>query len=120
MHELSLCHHVLTTVDRARRGRAVQTVHLQIGQRRQVISEDLKFYWELVTEPSQLAGSELAIDHVPVEVMCHVCSAGTLAGDALLPVCGECGSGHVLVVAGEEFWVTMLELRDRTELIEQA
>lgn len=112
MHELSLCHSIVAIVERARAGRAVETVHLQVGQRRQVVPGTLEYYWRLITEQSQLAGSELAIEHVPVEVLCHACDARTLSDGRLAPICGGCGSGQVLVVAGEEFLVTMLDVRD--------
>jgi hydrogenase nickel incorporation protein HypA/HybF len=117
MHELSLCQSIVAIVDRARGKRTVETVHLQVGQRRQVVPGTLEYYWRLITEETQLAGSELAIEHVPVEVMCHRCDATTLARDRLTPVCGDCGSSQVLVVAGEEFLVTMLDVRDAGELI---
>jgi hydrogenase nickel incorporation protein HypA/HybF len=117
VHELSLCHSIVEIVNRARRGQSVELVHLQVGQRRQVVPGTLEYYWGLITEPGPLAGSELAIEHVPVEVMCHDCGATTLATDRLTPACGECGGCQVLVVTGDEFIVTMLDVRDESELL---
>jgi Zn finger protein HypA/HybF involved in hydrogenase expression len=49
-------------------------------------------------------------------VLCHACSATTPASDRLMLVCGECGSGQVMVISGEEFMVTMLDVGDESEL----
>jgi hydrogenase nickel incorporation protein HypA/HybF len=117
VHELSLCQSIISIVERACEGRTVETVHLQVGLRRQVIPGTLEYYWRLITEDGPLAGSELAIEHVPVRVRCHACDAATPAPDRLMLVCGVCDSGQVMVIAGEEFMVTMIDVRDESELI---
>jgi hydrogenase nickel incorporation protein HypA/HybF len=117
MHELSLCHSIFSIVDRAREGRTVETVHIQVGKRRQVMPETLEYYWRLLTEQSPLAGSELTIEYVPVQVLCHACGRTTATSDRLMLECGECGSSQVMVVAGDEFMVTMMDVRDESELI---
>lgn len=110
MHELSLCHSIYQVVDRARAGREVRTVYLQVGQLRQVVPETLAYCWGLVTADGPLAGAELAIDHVPVVVRCASCGEETPVEHALVLVCGGCGSGDTKPVRGEEFMVTSLDL----------
>lgn len=110
MHELSLCQSIQEVVERARDGRPVATVHLEIGQLRQVVPETLAYCWEIVTADGPLAGSALAIDHVPVVLECHDCHASTTVRQELSLTCGECGSGSVTMVSGEEFLLTFLDL----------
>lgn len=110
MHELSLCRSIHGIVDRARGDRGVSTVHLQVGQLRQVVPDTLAYCWGLVTQFGPLADSELDIDHIPVVLACHHCGQETAVADVLVLVCGSCGSGEVRVLSGEEFLVTSIDL----------
>ncbi|WP_395695015.1 hydrogenase maturation nickel metallochaperone HypA [Nocardioides sp.] len=110
MHELSLCRSIHGIVDRARQDRPVVTVHLRIGQLRQVVPETLEHCWGVVTDGGPLAGSVLDIDHVPVRLACHACGADTTVAHVLVLTCSACGSGDIEVVTGEEFLVTSIDL----------
>lgn len=111
MHELSLCHSIFTIADRARDGRAVEVIHLQVGQLRQVVPGTLEYCWGLVTEDTGLQGSRLDIEHVPVRLRCGDCSASTTATHSLVLTCSGCGSGRVRVTRGEEFMLTSMDVR---------
>lgn len=110
MHELSLCRSIHGIVDRARDGREVQSVHLQVGQLRQVVPQTLEYCWGLVTEGGPLTGSVLDIDHVPVVLDCTDCGARTTVEQVLVLTCGTCGSGGITLHSGEEFMVTSMDL----------
>lgn len=110
MHELSLCRSVFDIADRARNGRRVTAVHLQVGQLRQVVPDTLVYCWGLVTDDSPLAGSKLEIDHVPVVLDCADCSSRTTVANSLVLVCAQCGGGSITLISGEEFMVTSLDV----------
>ena len=110
MHELSLCRSIYGIVDRARSGRPVSAVHLQVGQLRQVVPETLEYCWALVIEDSPLAGVVLDIDHIPVVLDCTACSAVTTVGHTLVLTCASCGVGAMKIRSGEEFMVTSMDL----------
>jgi hydrogenase nickel incorporation protein HypA/HybF len=112
MHELSLCQSIYTIVERASEGRRVISVDLEIGQLRQVIPETLVHCWRLVTEETTLAGSRLAIDHVPVSLRCRRCSGDTTLDDEVSIACGRCGSVDTTVIGGEQLLVTAIEVDD--------
>ncbi len=109
MHELSLCQSIYRIADRARAGQPVTEVRLQVGMLRQVVPHTLEYCWGLVTEQTPLAGSRLAIDHVPIRLRCRACGRATDA-DRLVLACAHCGGGDVEVVAGEEFLLTSMDL----------
>ena len=111
MHELSLCHSIFTIADRARDGRAVDVIHLQVGQLRQVVPRTLEHCWELVTEDTGLQGSRLAIEHVAVALRCGDCDTTTTAAHSLVLTCSGCGGGRVRVTRGEEFMLTSMDVR---------
>lgn len=110
MHELSLCQSIVTIVDGAREGRPVRTVRLRIGELRQVVPETLDHCWAVVTEGSPLAGAGLEIERVSVRLRCRACGAETKVADAIVLLCARCASGDVLVLAGEEFLVTSIDV----------
>lgn len=112
MHELSLCNSIHDIVDRAAAGRRVSTIHLQVGQLRQVVPETLRYCWSLVSEQTALTGSELRIEHVPVTLTCTDCGRITVIERTLVLLCANCSSGRVCVTTGEEFLLTSLELSE--------
>lgn len=114
MHELSLCRAIKGVVDKARQDHSVTTIHMQVGQLRQIVPETLSYCWGLVSESTGLAGSRLDIDHVPVSLACRSCSAESTVKEVLVLTCASCGSGDVQVLTGEEFMVTSIDLGETT------
>jgi hydrogenase nickel incorporation protein HypA/HybF len=110
VHELALCRSIVDVVDRARDGRRVRTVNLQVGMLRQVVPDTLVHCWGLVCAEGPLEGSRLVVDYVPVLLECRDCGARTTLGEALLLQCEECGSGAVELRGGEELVVTSVDL----------
>ena len=112
MHELSLCGSIYQIVDRAAAGRAVSVIHLQIGQLRQVVPETLEYCWTMVSDQTDLEGSELDVDSIPVTLLCSDCTSVTTLADEPRFLCDRCGGNHVSVATGEEFMLTSLELAE--------
>jgi hydrogenase nickel incorporation protein HypA/HybF len=107
MHELSICASVAKVVDEHAAGQPVAQVVLDIGQLRQVIPDTLRYSWEIVVADTDLAGSELVINHIPAVIACRACGTETTL---TVPVfrCG-CGSTDVDVTSGQELLVRSLE-----------
>jgi hydrogenase nickel incorporation protein HypA/HybF len=112
MHELSMCEAIYEIVDRTAAGRPVTVVHLRVGQLRQVVPETLTYCWTVVSDQTELAGSQLEVDSVPVTLRCLDCDSTTTLADELLLLCTQCDGAHVRVTAGEEFMLTSLELAE--------
>lgn len=110
MHELSLCGAIADIATRRAGDRAVQVIHLQIGQLRQVVPDTLAFCWEMVTAETALSGSVLDVDRVDARLRCQACEAQFGLTEPLTFACSACGGVDVEVVAGEEFTVTALDL----------
>jgi hydrogenase nickel incorporation protein HypA/HybF len=110
VHELSLCHSIFAIADRARDGRSVDVIRLQVGQLRQVVPRTLEYCWGLVVADTALQGSRLDIEHVAVQLRCGDCDATTTAAHELVLTCSRCGSGRVGVTHGEEFMVISMDV----------
>jgi hydrogenase nickel incorporation protein HypA/HybF len=102
MHELAVCEAIAETVRDRAKGRVPESVRVRIGYLRQVVPDSLVFSWEMVTEGTDLAGSELVVDYIPAVVTCRACGArSTLEAPVL--VCAKCESTDVELVSGNEF-----------------
>lgn len=110
MHELSLCRSIQTVVEKAAEGRAVESVHLQVGKLRQVVPDTLVYCWGIVTDGTTLGGSTLHVESIPITVTCRECHHDTGVAHELVLVCGACGSPMVDVTTGEEFLVTSIDV----------
>lgn len=111
MHELSICRSIADIVGRHAEGRSVRTVHLQVGQLRQIVPDTLVYCWSLINEETPLASTELAVEHIPAAIRCRTCDHDQVITEAIL-VCGACGGHEVTIVSGEEFLITSLDLAE--------
>ncbi|MBS4727594.1 hydrogenase maturation nickel metallochaperone HypA [Mycobacterium sp. SM1] len=109
MHELSICNSMLAIVRHHAVGRQVRTVHVRIGQLRQIVPDTLAYCWSLVTEGSELAGTELRIERVSAKIRCGDCGREQVLSAPLLH-CATSTEHAVELLAGDEFLITSLEL----------
>lgn len=111
MHELSICRAIADIVNRHSAGRPVRTVHIRIGQLRQIVPETLAYCWPLVNDETPLSGSALDVEHVPARIRCRNCDR-TQELNAPILVCDHCSGQDVEIIAGEEFLITSLDLME--------
>ena len=112
MHELALCRSITGIVERARDGRAVSLVSLDVGELRQVVPETLTHCWDVAIRGTALAGSRLQVTLIPAVIECQKCGNSTQLEDVPMMVCPNCGSIDTVVVSGEEFLVRSIDVKE--------
>lgn len=112
MHELSICRSIADIVTRHAGESTVSTIHVQIGQLRQIVPDTLTYCWSLVSAGTSLDGATLTVDSVPGRLSCQACGAVNDIGRHPVFVCQACQSTDVRVVAGDEFLITSLDLAE--------
>ncbi len=112
MHELAICGSIAEIVTRRADGRPVDTIHVRVGQLRQVVPDTLVYCWSLVSADTALDGSHIDIEQVPARIKCRGCGSSHEIGDYPVLLCAKCDSADVEILAGEEFLVTALELAE--------
>jgi hydrogenase nickel incorporation protein HypA/HybF len=112
VHELSLCGAIADIAKRRAGERGVAVIHVRIGQLRQIVPDTLVFCWSMVSCDTELDGSVLEIERVAAELRCRACATDFGFGNGITVVCPACGGLDAEVVAGEEFFVTALELAE--------
>jgi hydrogenase nickel incorporation protein HypA/HybF len=111
MHELSLCRAIADTVRDHSAGRSIERVTVRIGHLRQVVPSTLEFCWGIVTEASDLDGTELVIEHVPAVLACRSCGNGTQL-DRPIMRCSACHGIDVELQSGDEFLVSSIDVME--------
>ncbi len=111
VHELSICRSIVDIVTRHAADRAIRTVHLQVGELRQIVPDTLVYCWGLMNADTPLASSELRVQSIPGAIRCRPCDRTQILSDAVL-ICETCGGQDVEIVAGEEFLITTLDLAE--------
>jgi hydrogenase nickel incorporation protein HypA/HybF len=111
VHELSLCEAIRDKAFKHADGRSVKQINVRIGHLRQVVPDALLFGWEVITDATELKGTELVIEQIAAVVECTECGRETTLDMPIL-VCGTCGSFEVKLLSGEEFLVVSMELED--------
>lgn len=111
MHELSIGSAVVGTAVRHAAGRPVRTVHLRVGQLRQVVPDSLTFFFELVSRETVCDGARLDVEHVPAVLGCGPCDR-TWTIDVPAFRCPACGGADVRVLAGNELEVESIEVEE--------
>ena len=110
MHELSLCGSIADIVRRRAADRPVATIHLQIGQLRQVVPDTLAYCWSMISADTELDGTQLDIERIPARIRCHDCDHVTMIGDFPILLCEACAGSSCVVESGEEFMITAMDL----------
>src|ERR1700679_1110677 len=103
MHERSIAMGTLEMAEEEseqRGGARVNAVHLKLGALAGVVKDALLSSYELACEGTDLQGSRLVIEEVPIVAYCPQCLASRTLASAQWFACPECGSPVSDVIHG--------------------
>jgi hydrogenase nickel incorporation protein HypA/HybF len=115
MHELSIAMSIVEMAqeEAQRHGNAkVEAVHLKLGRLSGVVKEALLSSYVMACHETSLAGSQLVIEEIPVEVFCPKCELPRLITSIQWFCCPQCGTATPTVLRGKELEVTALEIME--------
>ncbi len=113
MHELSIANGMIDQIieeSETRGGLHVEVVHLKLGIFSGVDKDALLFSYELACEGTQLQGSRLVIETIPLVIYCPVCQQDRIPPSVYQLYCPECQTPDQTIVTGREIEVTFLEV----------
>jgi hydrogenase nickel incorporation protein HypA/HybF len=108
MHELAIAESVVDTVTERLPDAKVTRVHLEIGPLSGVVSDSIRFCFDLATEGTGLAGAELVITEPPARCLCRTCGA-QFQPDSPIVLC-PCGSPDAAVLSGEQLKIVSVSV----------
>ena len=115
MHELSIAHNLVEIAICAIQevqAEQVRTVHLRLGVLSGVAQDALQFGYDIATAGTQLAGSRLKIEELPVVIYCAKCQAEYTLPDIQWFACPVCATPTSTIVQGREIEIESLEIID--------
>jgi hydrogenase nickel incorporation protein HypA/HybF len=113
MHELSIALSMIEGVleeSEKRGGVKVEAVHLRLGVFSGVDQQALNFSYGLACQGTQLEGSQLVIEEVPLLIYCPLCATDRAAQSEQQLCCSICSTPAERIVHGQELEVTGLEI----------
>ncbi len=108
MHELSITQSIVDACAERAEGARVNRVRVEIGRLTCVQPDALRFCYDVCTEGTSLAGSELEIIEIRGRARCRACGEELELDDLLTP-CG-CGSHDLELIAGEDLRIKEMEV----------
>jgi len=110
MHEMSIAVELLQCVlaETARHGAVrVTQVQLTVGPMRGVVGEAMQLAWQIASENTPAAGSELEIIEPDIQARCRLCDT-EFQGAVDDFLCPNCGKAEVDILAGDEILLSRL------------
>ena len=89
----------------------VEKVNLKVGKMAAIVSDSLRFCFEIAAKDSLLSGAALHIEEVPVRARCKDCHHEWTI-DELVFQCPQCGSGQLDIISGRELNIESIEIAD--------
>jgi hydrogenase nickel incorporation protein HypA/HybF len=118
MHELAIAQSLVDIVDQElKRHGAVRLkrVKIKYGVMSAVVPEALQLSFEALTRDTEMAGTVLEAEEVPLVVRCRNCQLefSPETGDLMVMPCPRCGTefGHE-IVTGRELYLEQIEIEE--------
>jgi hydrogenase nickel incorporation protein HypA/HybF len=119
MHELSIAMSIVEGATEEARTRGLEhvtAVHLRLGALSGVVKDALLFCYEAACQDTELAGSKLCIQELPVTLFCAACQCERRAVGPQDMRCVACGELSAEIVHGRELEVVALEVWSSEEV----
>lgn len=111
MHEMSITQGIIELCLQHAGGRRINSLEVEIGELSNVVPEAVEFCFEACSRETLLEGARLSITRIPGRGQCQECGSETPLTE-LFGMCRHCGSGCVVIIAGEEMRVREIEVED--------
>ena len=89
----------------------VERIHLKVGKLSAVVTDSLRFCFEVVTRETPLEGAELAVQEIPVTARCNDCRHEWTIETPVFS-CSRCNSGAVELLSGRELDIESIEIAE--------
>jgi hydrogenase nickel incorporation protein HypA/HybF len=113
MHELPVTQGILAVVLEVAQqtgAQRIMAIDLVIGEFSSIVDDCVQFYFDILSRETLAEGAILRFQREPAITTCSNCGQQTSAKGPLLPVCPACGSAHLRVTGGREFYIESMEV----------
>jgi hydrogenase nickel incorporation protein HypA/HybF len=115
MHEMGIVMEVIRIVEASipsdKSGADVERINLKIGKLSAVVSDSLRFCFEVATRKTPLEGAQLVIDEIPVTALCNDCRHQWTIENPVF-ICPACNARNIEMLTGRELDIESIEIRE--------
>ncbi len=115
MHEMGIAMEIVdiarASIPEDMKGARVQRVNLQVGKLSAIVTDSLRFCFDLVVKDTPLEGAELAVEEMPVVARCKECQTQWTVTEPVF-TCKNCRSGNIDILSGRELDIKSIEIED--------
>ena len=90
----------------------VERVNLRVGKLSAIVSESLRFCFDVAAKDTAVDGAVLNIEEVPVQARCNDCAHEWVIDKPFFK-CPACKSGSVAMLSGKELDIVSIEIEDK-------
>lgn len=112
MHELAITQSILAIAEQVAQEHGatkVKTVHIKLGEYSGVVPQCVQDYFDVISQGTIAQGAVLDIQRLPVVIHCLDCNQDSPI-DRRHVRCPQCGSTHLKLIQGREFYIESLEV----------
>ena len=95
----------------------VERVNLKVGKLSAIVSDSLRFCFEIAAKDTPLERAELKIDEIPVVAHCNDCGFQWTIEEPVF-TCKKCTSGSIELLAGRELDIESIEIAEKEKFSE--
>jgi hydrogenase nickel incorporation protein HypA/HybF len=115
MHEMGIALQIIeiatASIPRHSGNLRVEKVNLKIGKLAAVVSESLRFCFDVAVKDTPLDGARLVIEEKPVVARCKDCHMEWTIDEPVF-TCRNCDSGALEIISGRELDIESIEIAD--------
>jgi hydrogenase nickel incorporation protein HypA/HybF len=89
----------------------VKKIHLSVGKLSAIVSESLKFCFDVAVQKTPLEGAELVIREIPVTARCNDCGHEWTVDEPAFQ-CDRCNGTRIQLISGRELDIDSIEVEE--------
>ena len=115
MHEMGVAMQIIeiaaASLPEDMRHARVERVNLKVGKLSAIVTDSLRFCFEIAAKETPLNGAELSIEEIPVVARCNDCRHKWTIESPVFK-CEKCNSGEIELLSGRELDIDSIEIAD--------
>jgi len=112
MHEMSYVTRIVAMATDSAKGSKIKSIYVLVGKTSGVLPYYLNKYYTKVVEGTELEGSELICEEVPVKALCEECNKEYYPDKSNRYLCPHCGGKRAKITEGKDIVIKSIAVEE--------